>query len=109
MVLKAGVSYSADNGAAKASTSANLDSSWGLGATYVTTAGDTSVTIGAGIADSTWKDSGTDPSNNSKVMHVGFSAVTGDLTVAVGYADGDKALQLHGTGGEHEIADNFCN
>jgi hypothetical protein len=87
--LKLGASYSVDNGAA-AGASTKLDSSWGLGATYVTTAGDTTLTVGAGIADSTFKDSGTDPSNNSNGYHVGFSAVTGDLTVAVGYADGDK-------------------
>jgi len=103
--LKVGVSYSADNGAA-AGASTKLDSSWGVGATYVTTAGDTSVTIGAGLADSTWKDSGTAPSNPSGGMHVGLSAVTGDLTVAVGYADGDKVAATSGTQAEHEVADN---
>jgi hypothetical protein len=103
--LKVSASYSADNGGAAAAASA-LDSSWGVGATYVTTAGDTSVTVGAGIADSTWKDSGTDPSNPSGGMHIGISAVTGDLTVAVGYADGDKVVATSGTTGEHEIADN---
>ena len=30
---------------------ARLETSWGVGATYVTTAGDTTVTIGGGIAD----------------------------------------------------------
>jgi hypothetical protein len=56
--LKVSASYSADNGAA-ANASSKLDSSWGLGATYVTDAGDTAVTIGAGLADSQYKDSGT--------------------------------------------------
>jgi hypothetical protein len=103
--LKVSASYSADNGVAAAASSA-LDSSWGVGATYVTSAGDTAVTIGAGIADSTWKDSGTDPSNNSSGIHVGLSAVTGDLTVAVAYADGDK-VATGGTGtAEYEVADN---
>jgi hypothetical protein len=103
--LKVSASYSADNGVAAAASSA-LDSSWGVGATYVTSAGDTAVTIGAGIADSTWKDSGTDPSNNSSGIHVGLSAVTGDLTVAVAYADGDKvATGATGTA-EYEVADN---
>ena len=47
------------------------------------------LTIGAGIADSEFKDSAQDsPSSNG--FHVGFSAVTGDLTVAAGYANGDK-------------------
>jgi hypothetical protein len=103
--LKVSASYSADNGVAAASAVA-LDSSWGLGATYVTTAGDTSVTVGAGLAASDWKNTGADPSNGSGGMHVGVSAVTGDLTVAVAYADGDKVVAA-GTGtGEHEISDN---
>jgi hypothetical protein len=103
--LKVSASYSADNGVAATSATA-LDSSWGVGATYVTDAGDTAVTIGAGIADSTWKDSGTNPSNNSGGIHVGVSAVTGDLTVAVAYADGDKVVAGATGTGEHEIADN---
>jgi hypothetical protein len=103
--LKIGASYSVDNGAA-AGASTKLDSSWGLGATYVTSAGDTAVTVGAGIADSTYKDSGTNPSNNSGGFHVGFSAVTGNLTVAVGFADGDKVNPTSSTNAEHEISDN---
>ena len=87
--LKIGASFSADTGAA-AGASVALESSWGLGATYVTSAGDTAVTIGAGLADSDWKDSGTAPSSGSNGFHVGFSAVTGNLTVAAGYANGDK-------------------
>jgi hypothetical protein len=86
--LKVSASISADNGTA-ATTAVALESSWGLGATYVTSAGDTAITIGAGIADSEFKDSAQDaPSSNG--FHVGFSAVTGDLTVAAGYANGDK-------------------
>ena len=103
--LKIGASMSIDNGAAAAGSTA-LDSSWGVGATYVTSAGDTAVTIGAGLADSTFKDSGTDPSNNSNGYHIGFSAVTGNLTVAAGYADGDKVVVTGTTNGEHEVADN---
>jgi len=86
--LKISASVSADDGTA-ASTTVALESSYGLGATYVTSAGDTAITIGAGIADSEFKDSVEDaPSSNG--FHVGFSAVTGGLTVAAGYADGDK-------------------
>ena len=103
--LKIGASMSIDNGAAAAASTA-LDSSWGVGATYVTSAGDTAVTIGAGIADSTFKDSGTDPSNNSNGYHIGFSAVTGNLTVAAGYADGDKVSVGGTTNADHEVADN---
>ena len=48
--LKVSASYSTDNEAAKTAT-AKLSSSWGIGATYVTTAGDSTITIGGGIAD----------------------------------------------------------
>jgi len=85
--LKVSASVSADDGVA-ASTTVAIESSWGLGATYVTSAGDTAVTIGAGIANSEYKDS-TASTEGSNGFHVGFSAVTGNLTVAAGYADGD--------------------
>jgi len=100
--LKISASWSGDTGAAASATAA-LESSWGLGATYVTSAGDTSVTIGAGLADSEWKDSGTAPSSGSNGFHVGISAVTGDLTVAAGYANGDKVA---GGATEYEVNDN---
>ena len=106
--LKVSASISADNGTA-ATTAVALESSWGLGATYVTSAGDTAVTIGAGVADSVWKDSGTDPSSGSNGFHVGFSAVTGNLTVAAGYANGDKVANGTATtvaGNEYEVNDN---
>jgi hypothetical protein len=102
--LKIGASFSVDNGAS-ATASARLESSWGLGATYVTSAGDTAVTIGAGLADSDWKTTGNAPSSGSNGYHVGFSAVTGDLTVAAGYANGDK-VKDGSTDDEVEINDN---
>ena len=100
--LKIGASFSSDTGAA-AGASVKLESSWGLGATYVTSAGDTALTIGAGIADSEWKISTTAPSSGSSGFHVGFSAVTGNLTVAAGYANGDKVA---GGTTEYEVNDN---
>jgi len=100
--LKIGASFSTDTGAAP-SASAVLESSWGLGATYVTSAGDTALTVGAGIADSEWKISTTAPSSGSSGFHVGFSAVTGNLTVAAGYANGDKVA---GGTTEYEVNDN---
>jgi hypothetical protein len=86
--LKISASISADDGTA-ATTTAALESSWGLGATYVTSAGDTAVTIGAGIAASEFKESTLDV-EGSNGFHVGVSAVTGNLTIAAGYANGDK-------------------
>ena len=103
--LKISASISADDGAA-ATTAVALESSWGLGATYVTSAGDTALTIGAGIADSEFKDSGQDAASASNGFHVGFSAVTGDLTVAAGYANGDK---VRNTTARNCNFDNYCN
>jgi predicted porin len=98
--LKVSASVSFDDGAA-ADGSVELESGWGVGATYVTSAGDTAVTIGAGLADSEAKDSGNDV-DGSNGFHVGFSAVTGDLTVAAAYANGDKIIPT----GEKAIYDN---
>ena len=106
--LKVSASFSADTGAA-AGASAALESSWGVGATYVTSAGDTAVTIGAGLADSEYKDSGTAPSSGTNGFHVGISAVTGDLTVAAGYANGDYVNGNAGSGAEYEINDNVVS
>jgi hypothetical protein len=86
--LKMSASYSTDNGAAATAT-ARMDASWGVGATYVTTAGDSTVTIGGGVAGSDYSKTGTALTAERGGFHVGISAVTGDLTVAVGYGDGD--------------------
>jgi hypothetical protein len=86
--LKMSASYSTDNGAAKTET-ARLENSWGIGATYVTTAGDTTLTIGGGIADGEVANTGTQASSDKGGFNLGVSAVTGDLTIGVGYGDGD--------------------
>jgi len=86
--LKVSASYSTDSGLAKAATS-RVESSWGLGATYVTSAGDTALTIGAGISGSEVAVLETQSAADDGGFTIGVSAVTGDLTVAVGFADGD--------------------
>jgi hypothetical protein len=87
--LKMSVSYSTDTGAAKAAT-ARLENSWGVGATYVTSAGDTALTIGTGFSGGDVATTGTQTTGGKEGFHAGVSAVTGDLTVAVGYADGNS-------------------
>jgi hypothetical protein len=88
--LKMSASYSTDSGIAKVGT-ARLENSWGVGATYVTSAGDTAVTIGAGFAGGDVVSSNTTQVAGGKEgFTVGVSAVTGDLTVGFGYADGDS-------------------
>jgi hypothetical protein len=86
--LKVSASYSTDSGAAKAVTS-RVENSWGLGATYVTSAGDTALTIGGGISGSEVAVLDTQSAADDGGFTIGVSAVTGDLTVAIGYADGD--------------------
>ncbi len=86
--LKMSASFSTDNGAAKTDT-ARLENSWGVGATYVTTAGDTTLTIGGGVADGEIANNGTQSSSDKGGFNVGISAVTGDLTIGIGYGDGD--------------------
>jgi hypothetical protein len=87
--LKMSASFSGDSGAA-AVDSSRVDGHFGVGATYVTTAGDSTVTIGAGYSEVENSISGTQLTSEEGGMHIGLSAVTGDLTVAVAYADGDS-------------------
>ena len=86
--LSMSFSASTDSGAAAVATY-RTDSHYAIGATYVTSAGDTAVTIGAGLTASEGSKTTTAITNDIGGMHVGVSAVTGDLTVAVGFADGD--------------------
>ena len=86
--LKLSASFSTDSGAAKTAT-ARVDSSYGIGATYVTTAGDTTLTIGGGVSGSEVAKSGTQLTADQEGFNIGVSAVTGDLTVGVGFGDGD--------------------
>jgi hypothetical protein len=89
--LKLSVSASTDTGAGP-TTTYRTDSHFAIGATYVTDLGDTSVTLGGGYSEADGSISGgTLPNDDTGGVHVGLSAVTGDLTVAVGFADGSVA------------------
>ena len=87
--LKVSASASTDNGLAKAAI-ARQENSWGVGATYVTSAGDTTVTISGGIADGEIATNATQATSDKGGFNIGVVAVTGDLTVGVGYGDGDS-------------------
>jgi hypothetical protein len=101
--LKLSASYSTDNGAAKTAT-ARLENSWGVGATYVTTAGDTTLTIGGGVAEGEVANTGTQGSDKGG-FNIGVSAVTGDLTVGVRYGDGDTFVANDATASTNRQAD----
>jgi hypothetical protein len=88
--LKMSFSASTDGGAAATATY-RTDGHFALGATYVTDLGDSAVTIGGGFSEVEGSKTGTAVANDTGGFHVGLSAVTGDLTVAVGFADGNVA------------------
>ncbi len=94
--LKMSVSASTDNSVATGATWKN-DGHIAVGATYVTDFGDTAVTIGAGYSETEGSLNGTTPTTEESSIHFGISAVTGDLTVAVGFADGDDITTGSGT------------
>ena len=87
--LKMSFSASTDDDTASGSTY-GIDSHVAVGATYVTDLGDTAVTIGAGYSASEGAKTGVQMTSDEGGVHFGISAVTGDLTVAVGFADGDS-------------------
>jgi len=86
--FKMSASYSTDSGADKTATPL-AQGHYAVGGTYVTDAGDTAITIGAGYSTTDFANTSTSASNDMGATHMGLSAVNGDLTVAVGYADGD--------------------
>jgi len=95
--LTVSVSASTDSGAAGTAT-ARLDSHWAIGATYVTDAGDTAITIGTGISAAENAKTGTALTSDEGGYHIGISAVTGDLTIAVGFGDGDDVVDKGSVG-----------
>jgi hypothetical protein len=93
--LKASVSASF-NGDAAATTSVHaVENSFSVGASYVSTAGDSTVTIGGGFyqADTT----ATAAASDAQSTAFSISAVTGSLTVGAGYASGDSFAGETGT------------
>ena len=99
-------SASTDDDAASASTY-GMDSHVAFGGTYVTSAGDSTVTLGFGFSESEGAKTGDQFTNDEGGYHVGLSAVTGDLTVAVGVAGGssiEKSNTLQNEDGEYAAA-----
>jgi predicted porin len=67
--------------------SSNAETSYSAGVTYVTTTGDTTVTIGGGFVNA--DDSNPQTINDkADVVMMSATAVTGDLTVGVGWGSG---------------------
>jgi hypothetical protein len=87
--MKMGVSASFNNDSTThtGTSTAGVETGYGVGVTYVTSAGDTSVTVGAGYSSADVNNSTA--TKNEAVGHIGLSATTGSLTVGAGYASGD--------------------
>jgi hypothetical protein len=102
------MSFSASTDDDSASTSTyGMDSHVAFGGTYVTSAGDSTVTLGFGFSESEGAKTGDQFTNDEGGYHVGLSAVTGDLTVAVGVAGGssiEKTNTLQNDDGEYAAA-----
>jgi hypothetical protein len=86
--LKAGLSASFDDSGSNSATTSVVESAYSIGVNYVTTQGDTTVTIGGGIVSAADYNtsSAKDKANGAAVA---ITAATGDLTVGLGYAAGD--------------------
>jgi len=67
--------------------SSNAETSYSAGVTYVTTTGDTTVTIGGGFVNADDSNRMT-VNDKADVIMVSATAVTGDLTVGVGWGAG---------------------
>ena len=86
--LKAGVSASVNDDAAVTTSSSAVENAYSVGLSYVTTAGDTTVTVGGGYMGAS-DTSSSAAKDKAAQMAVALSAVTGDLTVGVGVGSGD--------------------
>jgi hypothetical protein len=84
--LKASASWSTNDDGAVTSSTHVLENAYSLGASYVSTAGDTTVTIGGGM---TSVESHGAKVDGSVVTAFSVSAVNGNLTVGAGFASGD--------------------
>ena len=87
--LKASISYASNDTDLVTTTAqtASIETTYSAGATYVTDAGDTKVTVTAGFVNASNNNSATSLENEGVAF--GLSAVTGDLTVGVGFGSGN--------------------
>ena len=84
--LKASASASFNSDAAATTTTHASAGMYSVGASYVSDAGDTTVTLGGGIYDG--ETTSSTSLYNTEGFVISANAVTGNLTIGVGYADG---------------------
>ena len=101
--LTVGISGSFGDDTTFGTDTLNTDGSFSVGASYVTTAGDTTVTLGGGYINSTGNHTGA-ANDVSDSVAVAATAKTGDLTVGIGFSTG-TGLAQEGNDSVHEIDD----
>jgi len=84
--LKASASWSTNDDGAVTSSTHVLENAYSLGASYVSTAGDTTITVGGGMFSVESHGAKVD---GSVVSTFAVSAVNGNLTIGAGFASGD--------------------
>jgi len=101
--LKVGLSAGfGDDGDAVSASSA--ENSFSVGASYVSTAGDSTITIGGGYFTAGDSNAGTS-NDKADETSIAMIAVTGDLTVGVGYSAGSYVFEDSGSNAESEEVD----
>jgi len=84
--LKWGISASVGDDGDATSTS-SVEQAYSIGVSYVTTAGDSTVTVGGGFVNA--EDSNAETTNSAaESAAISMTAATGDLTVGVGFSSG---------------------
>jgi hypothetical protein len=97
-----GLSGSAGDDGDGTGSSSTVENAYSLGVNYVTTAGDTTVTVGGGFMNA--DDSNSDSANSKgEETAVSLTAVTGDLTVGVGWAAGSEIATHSSTTANSEV------
>ncbi len=100
--LKAGFSASFGDDGDGTGSSSTVETAYSVGVSYVTDAGDTTVTIGGGFVSA--DDSNSDTANSKgQETAIALTAATGDLTVGVGYATGSEVATHSSTSQNAEV------
>jgi hypothetical protein len=101
--FKWGLSGSTGDDSDGTGSSSTVESAYSVGVSYVSDAGDTTVTVGGGFVSA---DDSNSTTANSKGQEsaVAISAVTGDLTVGAGWASGTE-VATHTTVGQNSEVD----
>jgi len=97
-----GISASSGDDGDGTGSSSTVETAYSIGANYVTTAGDTTVTVGGGFVSA--DDSNADSANSKgEETAVALTAATGDLTVGVGWASGSEIATHSSTTDNSEV------